>query len=79
MIKKHIKPDAFIHQAIMSVNLSSEEEELRQKFLEKHKDQYCMFLFLRRLRLFTARLVEVVRYYCGNTERYFSHRMCVIF
>ena len=45
MIKKHIRPDSFIHQAMKSVNLSGEEEELRQKFLEKYQDQYSMFLF----------------------------------
>lgn len=48
MIKKTIRPDAFIHAAVKSVNLSGEEEGLFQKFREKYRDRiqelYNVFL-----------------------------------
>lgn len=48
MIKKTIKPDAFIYSAVKSMNLSGEEEGLFQKFREKYRDRiqelYNVFL-----------------------------------
>jgi len=48
MIKKTIRPDAFIHTAVKAVDISSEEEELEKKFQEKYRDRiqelYNVFL-----------------------------------